>query len=498
MTRAARAEVGLAWVLLIVALAPTLLRVARSWSTPNAEHGPLIVAASVWLAWGSRDVLRNTASVPRPWVGGAALALVLWVGDAAGLEPHVTIAGPAALLAVAAHVVARHGVGALRVVWFPLAFGLFALPAPAPTLFALSVRLKLLATHLSEVVLDGLGIAVVRVGTTLHVSGATIVVDDGCSGLRGVVAIVAFGAFLAYVSTERRRGVAALVAAIPAAIAANVLRIVVIILLVARGHAAVLEGAFHEATGLAVYAIALGAVLAINGRIRRREDEPRAAQEPAASASPAAPLPLLPRACLLVLVALFAALSVVPLPGAPSARANRLPERLADFSGEPILLPPIVFEVVGEDVAARRYVIDDPARPVDVVVIHSVDDPWRAYHPPDSCFLIGGWEVAEHGERVLPGGASARRRLFRRGQEAELVYYWVRVGARPAPDERSLRVELFRSRLLGQWQTGATLVRLSTSVHEGDIAGAERRIEVFANHAIGPLEAALGIGSGRR
>jgi EpsI family protein len=494
MTWKLRGEAGLAWLLLLVAIAPTLTRTARSWSTPNAEHGPLIVVACGWLAWRARDVLRRTSSVARPWAGGAALLLVLWIGDAATLEPHVTIAGPVALLAVAAHVVARHGLGVLRVLWFPLAFGLFALPAPGPTVFALSVRLKLLATQLSELLLDSLGLAVVRVGATLHVPGATIAVDDGCSGLRGLMAIVAFGVYLAYVSTSRRRGLAALVAAVPAAIAANVVRIVAIILLVARGHEEVLEGSVHEATGLAVYALAIGLVLAINGRIGRCADEEATpAVDPL---PPAPPSPPLARAWLMSIVALFAGLASVPAPGASPSVANRLPERLGEFSGATVPLPPIVFEALGNDVAARRYVIDDPSRPLDVVVIHSVDDPWRAYHPPDSCFLIGGWEIAEQGERAL-AGVSARRRLFRRGQDAELVYYWVRVGARPVSDERSLRVELFRNRFLGARRTGATLIRLSTSVRQGDVADAERRVTTFAAGALEPLQAALEPRTGR-
>lgn len=529
-----RAE-ALAWTLLVATLAPTLLRVARGWSNPIAEHGPLVVAVAGWLLWRDRARLAAALGAARPIAGGGAMALALWIGHAAALEPHVTIVGPAALLAVAGHLVAWRGLPALRAAWFPLAFGLFTLPAPGPALFTLSVRLKVLAARLAEGALDAGGVAVVRVGSTLHVPGATVVVDDGCSGLRGLMAIVAFAVLLTYLAIDRRRGAAALLAAVPAAIAANVLRIVLVTLLVARGHPEVLEGAWHEATGLAVYAVAIGAVLAVGGRMGRegaQQDAPprRSADEGpdagvSAAATPQGPAapgqnadepPAVQRAlpppqgqderrsgmsavscaALLALLALFATMSVADLRPAPSQVARRLPERLGRFVGRPAALEPVVFTLLGEDVAARRFVVDDPASPVDVVVVRSSDDPWRAFHPPDDCFLIGGWDVVEAGEARL-AGQPARRRLFRRAAAAQLVYYWAQVGGHDAFDQRSLRVSLFLRRLRGERRRDGTLVRLSTAVAGGDLAGAERRLAIFATEALGDLEGILTSGSAR-
>lgn len=490
------AEHLVAWALLGLALAPTAARAARTWRDPIAEHGPLVVAMAAWLLWRRRAALAATPSPARPLAGGVALALALWIVDAAALEPFVTVAAPAALLAVAAHVAARHGLPALRLIAFPLAFCLFALPAPGPALFSLSVRLQLLAAQAAAATLDALGLAVVRVGSTLHLPGAALVVDDGCSGLRGLMAVVAFAALMAHLARDRRRGLAALAVAVPAALAANVLRVVVLSLLVGRGHTAVLEGAAHQATGLAVYAVALGLVLLAAGRTGGGvvDAPPAVAGEPpgvddAPLASPLA------RAALMGVVAVFACLALVGSSGAgPTAIARRLPERLGPFVGAPAPLSPAVFEVLGDDVAARRFVVDPGAPPVDVVVVHSADDPWRAYHPPDNCFLIGGWELGEADERRLPGGQRARRRVFRRGAEVELVYYWVRLGDQEAALEaRAVRLALFLGRLRGARRSDATLVRLGTSAVDG-LPAAEARLAGFAARALGPLTDALASG----
>ncbi len=497
--RAAARAAGdaLAWTLLVLALAPTLAGVARIWREPIAEHGPLVVAAAGWLVWRARGRLRAAPRAPRPLVGGLVLVAALWLRHAAALEPHLTVTAPLLLVAAAGLVLALHGAAVLRVVAFPLALLLFALPAPGPMLFSLSVRLQLLSASLAQSALEAVGVAVVRVGSTLHVPGATVVVDEGCSGLRGLMAIVAFAVLMAHLATDRRRGAAALVVAVPGAVVANALRVVVMTWLVARGHTWVLEGAAHELTGLAVYAVAIGLVLGVSGRLGRQEtapgapadDPPTAGEAGAEGPHRSADLPVAPRLALLLVLAAFAVLALSEARDGPTEVARRLPERLGPFTGPPAELRPIVFELLGDDVAARRYVVDDPTAPVDVVVVHSAD-PWRAFHPPDDCFLIGGWSPVAAGEAHL-AGQPARRRLFRRGAAGQLVYYWVRVGTIEAVDALDLRLALFLGRLRGGRRFEATLVRMSTSVESGDVAAAERRLQAFAAETLAPLGAAL-------
>src|SRR5438270_4055747 len=43
------------------------------WQTEQEGHGPLIIAAALWLAWQSRDRLKSAVIAPAPLVGWAIL-----------------------------------------------------------------------------------------------------------------------------------------------------------------------------------------------------------------------------------------------------------------------------------------------------------------------------------------------------------------------------------------------------------------------------------------
>src|SRR5258705_3395538 len=74
---------GLLWPLLLVAsfiaaYVPTILRLIEGpWQTEQEGHGPLIIAASLWLVWQSPGQLQAVELAPAPVPGWAALVLGL-------------------------------------------------------------------------------------------------------------------------------------------------------------------------------------------------------------------------------------------------------------------------------------------------------------------------------------------------------------------------------------------------------------------------------------
>ncbi len=78
---------GLLWPALLfasflAAYIPTFITLAQGpWQTEQEGHGPLIIAASAWLVWQSRDKLRNATLSPAPVFGWLVLlgGLVLLV-----------------------------------------------------------------------------------------------------------------------------------------------------------------------------------------------------------------------------------------------------------------------------------------------------------------------------------------------------------------------------------------------------------------------------------
>src|SRR5216683_8219412 len=70
---------GLLWPALLFAsivgaYLPTFVTLAQGpWQTEQEGHGPLIIAAAVWLVWQSREKLRVTTISPAPVAGWTTL-----------------------------------------------------------------------------------------------------------------------------------------------------------------------------------------------------------------------------------------------------------------------------------------------------------------------------------------------------------------------------------------------------------------------------------------
>src|ERR1700677_2594139 len=67
----------LAGSILAAYIPTTLSLVDGPWHTEQEGHGPLIIAASLWLVWQSRERLRAAVIAPAPIVGWAILVFGL-------------------------------------------------------------------------------------------------------------------------------------------------------------------------------------------------------------------------------------------------------------------------------------------------------------------------------------------------------------------------------------------------------------------------------------
>jgi exosortase A len=201
--------------------------VAIWWRSPTFTHGFVVIPICLWLAWRRRDALARVEV--RPWwpgligVFGAGL---LWLVSSAA---DVLVAKQFALVfMLQAAIVTVIGTSAARVLAFPLAFLLFAVPAGealVPTLIDWTADFAVGALRAS-------GIPVYREANHFIIpSGAWSVVEE-CAGLRYLIASLMVGtlyAALAYRSALRRA--AFIAASILVPIVANWFRAYLIIML---------------------------------------------------------------------------------------------------------------------------------------------------------------------------------------------------------------------------------------------------------------------------
>ncbi len=260
------------WALAGAALAAGLLGVvyartaAELWSTwttnDNYSHGPLVPLVSLALAWRQR---RRLAALPRAGdPRGLLLVAAACALEVIGVRADVfALQGwslPAMLLGLA---LAFLGPAWTRVLAFPIGYLAFMLTFPPALMNQLGYALKEVTVRLSTHAAEALGVTLQRSGMTIWLASGRLEIENPCSGLRSLLAMLATGALVAYLMPPGAVRRALLVAlAIPMAMAGNWLRITLLLLV---GHYVGVRqavGTFHDVSGYLTYGLALAGLLA--------------------------------------------------------------------------------------------------------------------------------------------------------------------------------------------------------------------------------------------
>jgi exosortase len=224
------------------------------------EHGILVIPAAAYMAWTKKDKLKTMPRQPSGWgvlllLGGALQALLALVVQ------WVWLGRMAFLVSLVGYLATVFGWRIIRELTYPLCTLILMITPPTFIFERLTLSLQLLASRLGEVCLEALGYSVLREGNILEMVGIKLSVEEACSGIRSLVAIVFMCVVYNYFFVQGRSMKALLlVMSIPVAILGNAVRIV------ATGVAsqydpALVSGAAHEALGyVTVVAAALGVV----------------------------------------------------------------------------------------------------------------------------------------------------------------------------------------------------------------------------------------------
>lgn len=250
--------------------APTIVWLFDRWTMGvwNNAHGMLIPPAVAWFAW---QELRPLRSAPRESSAWGFLFLV------PALALHVLDTGMhTQILSAASIVLALPGLSLLflgrrrtAAIAFPLAFLLFMLPIPLAVTERLHLMLRQIATVATATIVPLLGVTVYSEGTSLHLAQGVLFVGDACSGFSTLYAAVAVAVLTAFSSNDWRRRATALAAAVPLAVASNVIRIILLVFIVRTLGTAALETWMHPASGVLTFALSLPVILWLGRPVRR-------------------------------------------------------------------------------------------------------------------------------------------------------------------------------------------------------------------------------------
>jgi exosortase len=242
---------------LLWASAPTLLELAKKWSTDSRySHGYLVPLFSAYLLWSRRS--KAAWSGPSWWgipliACGVALCLAgrylyfFWLNQIALLP---LIAGTVLMLG---------GRAALRWALPSIAFLAFMIPLPYRLQVSLAVPLQNIGTRASVYALQTLGLAPYAEGNVIVLKGMRLGVEEACSGL-GML-LVFFAVATAFALVSRRPWpdrVVAILSAIPIAVLCNIIRITVTGVLYVVAGERLGNLVFHDLAGWLMMLLALG------------------------------------------------------------------------------------------------------------------------------------------------------------------------------------------------------------------------------------------------
>ena len=257
---------------LLALLLPGYLQLAATvWTDDSQAHGAIVLVLTLWLFWRERE---RYAAVPAQCARGPALlaavagGLLFFVGRSQDI-PLLEIPGQIAL--VLALILYYKGWAGARVYWFALLFWLVVIPLPAVVVDPLTRSLKQDVSALAEWLLYSANYPIARSGVILNIGPYQLLVADACSGLNSSLALIAMGALYLYLAGHPglKRNLPLLLAVVPIAVLANVVRVVTLILVTYYFGDAAGQGFVHEFAGLLLFSIAMALFFLLDSLLGR-------------------------------------------------------------------------------------------------------------------------------------------------------------------------------------------------------------------------------------
>lgn len=229
------------------------------WQTDDQAHGLIVLVVTVGLVWlRSRALL---AAEPRPaYVVGWSVFLIGVLTYLLGraLEISILFLGSQIPVLLGALLIVG-GWPAVRALWFPLVYIVFMIPLPGTLVDALTGPLKQWVSVIAENLLYAIGYPIARDGVMLTIGQYQLLVADACSGLNSMFSLSALGLLYMYIVARASvlHNAIMLASILPVAFAANIVRVLVLILVTYHLGDEAGQGFLHGASGIVLMIAAL-------------------------------------------------------------------------------------------------------------------------------------------------------------------------------------------------------------------------------------------------
>lgn len=236
------------------------------WATDEQGHGPIILVVTAWLLYTRRHELAALPSNPVPWLGWPLLIAALVLYSFGRSQDIIMFAIGSQIVLLVALLLLFHGQRGLRLLWFPLFFLLFMVPLPEALVASVTAPLKSAVSAVASSLLYQIGYPVGRSGVIMTVGPYQLLVADACAGLNSMFTLEALG--MLYMNlmkyTNPTRNVILALLLVPTAFAANIVRVMILVLVTYHFGDEAGQGFVHGFAGMVLFMVALALMLVLD------------------------------------------------------------------------------------------------------------------------------------------------------------------------------------------------------------------------------------------
>ena len=246
--------------------------VGQWYNDPDYSHGFIVPLISGYFVYQRRESLKKTLVSPyTPGLFVIILGILLLIIGYMGTELFTM---RLSLLVILAGIVFYFlGKEIFRALMLPGFYLVFMIPLPEIIYNAIAFPLKLFVAKYSVLFLQAINVTVYREGNIIMLPNIVLEVADACSGIRSLMSLVALSfAISFFVKTSNLKKTVIVLSAVPIAVFANALRVIITGILAKHWGSAAAEGFFHEFAGMVVFGIAM-LMLFIVGIILQEKDK---------------------------------------------------------------------------------------------------------------------------------------------------------------------------------------------------------------------------------
>ena len=251
---------------------PTFFGLANGiWRESDQTQGPLILLVVLYLFWQKREhLLPAPENKTWPLSGSLIFGSGLLIYVLGRSQEILMFEIGSQILILAGILLVTRGMKALKALWFPLFFMIFMIPLPGFFIDAVTLPMKMAVSYAADDILFWWGYPIARVGVMLQIGQYQLLVADACAGMHTLISLEALG--LLYLSLVKHdsllRNITLAILIIPISFAANVIRVMVLILITYYFGDEAGQGFVHGFAGMVLFIVALTLIMGVDSALQ--------------------------------------------------------------------------------------------------------------------------------------------------------------------------------------------------------------------------------------